>query len=112
MKTTITAIALAITCMIGSAPQAEARHYHRHGHQGQVYISGYRSCGTPVYTERYVIRYKRCGAPVWGYRRVAAPRAYCPPPPPRYHVVPACPPPVVPYCHPRPGVVIHGTIRL
>ena len=75
MKTTtlITAAIAALT-LFGVAPSAEARHKHS---KSYVYVSGYRSCGTPVYTERYLRGYDRCGYPVWGYRTV--PR-YCPPP--------------------------------
>ena len=66
MKTTITTIAIAALALLGAAPQAEARS-HR---SSRTYISGYRSCGTPIYTERYFIGYDHCGKPVWATRVV------------------------------------------
>lgn len=109
MKTTLLTLSLAAFAWLAAAPAAEARHKHR-GYSSHVYVSGYRSCGTPIYTERYVIRVKRCGTPVWGYRRVAAPRVYCPPPRPRRYVPAPCPPPPC-YDGYRSGVVIRGTVR-
>jgi hypothetical protein len=102
--------AIASLILLGATPLAEARS-HRGHHSSHVYISGYRSCGTPIYTERYLVRYMRCGSPVWGYRVVAPPR-YCPPPR-RYYQRPVCPPPY-PYSggYYRSGVVIGGTLRL
>ncbi len=88
---TIIACATAALALFAAAPVSEAGHRHR----GHVYVSGYRSCGTPVYTERYCVGYRRCGAPIWRNRVVAAPRrAYCPPP-----------------YYRRGGVVIHGSFR-
>ena len=69
MKTIATSFAIAALALLGAAPQAEARS-HRSNHSSRVYISGYRSCGTPVYTETYFIGYDRCGNPVRGERRV------------------------------------------
>ena len=48
---------------MGLTTQAEARH-----EQSSVYVSGYRSCGTPIYTMRYWVGYDRCGRPIWRYR--------------------------------------------
>ncbi|HSP43559.1 MAG TPA: hypothetical protein VLO11_11855 [Luteolibacter sp.] len=98
---------IAALAMIVAAPLADARPHHRgkhhkHHYKSHVYVSGYRSCGTPIYQERYVRHYRSCGTPVWGHRVVAPPRhyrharpryhrdSYCPPPrpvcpPPRYH---------------------------
>lgn len=99
-------IATAAIVLLGSAPPAEARHGHYRSH---VYVSGYRSCGTPIYTERYFIRHDCWGRPVWGYRMVAPPRRYyCPPPPPRC-APRLCGPPPYPYS--RSGVHIHGYFR-
>lgn len=117
MKTTflITAAIAALT-LIGATPSAEARSRHKH-YNNHVYVSGYRSCGTPIHTERYLIGYDRCGYPVWGYRTVKRycppPRAHCPPPRPS-HYRPAVCPPSYPYYggHPRGGVVISGSFRL
>jgi len=88
MKAILTTFAIAALALIGAAPEAQARHPHQHSNR--VYISGHRSCGTPVYSERYFIGYDRCGEPVWGvrpvrescYRQVVEPRfaAPCPPP--------------------------------
>jgi hypothetical protein len=114
MKTTtlITGVIAALT-LFGVAPSAEARHKYSKSH---VYVSGYRSCGTPIYTERYLIGHDRCGYPVWGYRTV---QRYCPPPREYYRPPAVCPPPVVyppayPYYNSRPrsGVVISGAFRL
>jgi hypothetical protein len=113
MKTTflITATIAAIT-LFGPVSSAEARSRHKHS-QSHVYVSGYRSCGTPLYKERYIIRYDRCGYPVWGHRVVHPPVRYCPPPR-QYHRRPVvCPPPYPHYrdqC--RSGVVISGNFRL
>ena len=111
MKTTflITAAIAAFT-LFGATSSAEAgRHKHYKNH---VYVSGYRSCGTPIYKERYIIRYDRCGYPIWGYRIVSAPVRYSPPPRHYYHR-PACPPPYSYYGgRPRSGVVISGSFRL
>ncbi len=73
-KINITIIVAAALAMLGAAPLAEARSY---GHPAShVYISGHRSCGTPIYKERFFIRYNHCRRPVWGYRVVAGPRHY------------------------------------
>ena len=87
MKTIITTVAIAALALVGAAPEADARPYHQ---SGNVYISGYRSCGTPVYSERYFIGYDRCGEPIWGVRSVRQPY-YRPAAQPRY--VAPCPPP-------------------
>ncbi|MCU0752645.1 MAG: hypothetical protein MUC40_06405 [Akkermansiaceae bacterium] len=124
MKTGIITAAIAALTLLGSATQGEAR--PKRGHKGdQAYVSGYRSCGTPVYAQRHISHYKRCGTPVWKSRYVSPPRRYdyrvpvCPPPV-RYCPPPVryCPPPVQ-VCppayyqdYPRGGVVIQGTFRL
>lgn len=116
MKTSIITAIIASITLLGTAPEGGARP-HRGHHGGNVYVSGYRSCGTPIYQERYVSHYKRCGKPYWKTR------SYCPPQPRYYRApvyrAPVCPPPV-PYCpptyyhggYPRNGVVIQGTFRL
>ena len=110
MKTTsLITIAIAALGLFAAAPSADARHrYSNH-----VFISGYRTCGTPIYKERYFIGYDRCGYPIWRYRVVAAPARYCPPPP-RYYRPPVACPPRYPYYggYPRNGVVISGSFRL
>jgi hypothetical protein len=111
MKTTflITAAIAALT-LIGATPSADARSRHKH-YKSHVYVSGYRSCGTPIHTERYLIGYDRCGYPVWGYRTV---QRYCPPPRVYYSRPSVCPPPN-PYYYgsrPRNGVVISGSFSL
>lgn len=113
MKSCIITSAIAALALLGAAPQAEARSHRGHGHSSHVYVSGYRSCGTPIYTERYLIRYNRRGDPIWGYRTVSAPRHYCPPPRPRYYHAPVCPPPRPYYDdYRRGGVIIQGSFRL
>jgi len=66
MKAIITTFAIAAFTLLGAAPQAEAKPHH----SSRIYISGYRSCGTPIYTERYFIGYDRCGEAIWGTRLV------------------------------------------
>ena len=100
MKKLLSTTMIAALAMIVAAPLADARPHHRGKHRydnSYVYISGYRSCGTPIYKERYVRHYKRCGTPVWGYRIVPPPRHYYYERP-RYErryreYQPACPPP-------------------
>lgn len=90
MKAILTTFAIATLALLGSAPEVQARPYH-HSSGGGVFISGYRSCGTPIYSERYFIGYDRCGAPIWGvrvvrqsyYRPVSRPR-YVEPCQPQY----------------------------
>lgn len=107
MKTLVT-LAIATLALLGAAPQAEAR-----GHSTRVYISGYRSCGTPIYSERYFIGYDCHRRPIWGtrvvHRHYVAP---CPPPrcaprPPRH-----CPPPRRDHHNHDSRIVIQGNFRL
>lgn len=67
MKTIATAFA-AIALTLGAATTASARDYCESGYRTTVYVSGHASCGTPIYTERYVVRFDRHGHPVWGCR--------------------------------------------
>ncbi len=116
MKNWITTLAIGALAFAGATTTAEAKKYRSHGSSSHVYISGYRSCGTPVYTERYVVGYDRCGNPVWRTRVVAPPRYYRPEP--RYYSAPVCPPPRPAYGgydrggYRNSGVVIHGSFRL
>ena len=71
IKTLITVAALALTGLL-SAPRAEAGH----SHTSITYRIGFTSCGSPIYTRRYVRGYDRCGRPVFGYARVPVTRAY------------------------------------
>ncbi|RYD19874.1 MAG: hypothetical protein EOP88_17280 [Verrucomicrobiaceae bacterium] len=82
MKTIITTALVTLLCWTGSATQADAR---SHRHSSRIYISGYMSCGTPIYRERYFCGYDPCGRPIWRTRAVRAPyrpryAAPCPPP--------------------------------
>ncbi len=63
MKTTILLTMATLLLTMGLAPRADARH-----ERSTVYISGYRSCGTPIYAMRYWVGYDRCGRPIWKYR--------------------------------------------
>lgn len=58
--------ALIALTLLGAAPTSEAGC----GLPSRTYVSGYQSCGTPIYTERYFVGYDRCGNPVWGTRVV------------------------------------------
>jgi len=103
MKTIIATLGFITLTLIGTTPDAEAR-----GHRSTVYVSGYRSCGTPIYKERYFIGYDRCGRPIWGTRVVRT--SYRPVVRTRY--VAPCPPPVryrPPYY--GSGVSIQATFR-
>lgn len=67
MKTIATAFA-AIALTLGAATQADARDHCGDSYQSSIYISGRASCGTPIYTERFLVRVDRHGHRVWGYR--------------------------------------------
>lgn len=67
MNTIATAFA-AIALTLGAATHANARDYCESDYRTTVYVSGYASCGTPIYTERYVVRVDRHGHPIWGCR--------------------------------------------
>lgn len=115
MKTIALTLGIAALGLFGTAPTVEARGYnHNRGHvASHVHVSGHRSCGTPIYTERYLVGYDRRGFPVWGYRQVVhPPRRFVPAPCPPPRVIHPCGGPIVhrPYDH-RTGIVIHGTIR-
>jgi len=66
--TTATATVIALI-LLGAAPTSEARC----SPSSRTYISGHRSCGTPIYTQRYFVGYDRCGHEVWGTRVVRSP---------------------------------------
>lgn len=113
MKTWIITPAIAALTLICATPRAEARSHRGHAPSSYIYISGYRSCGTPVYTERVLIGYDRYGDPIWRYREARAPKHYRPVPPLRCHPAPACPPPSRGYHGYRNGgMVIQGGFRL
>lgn len=69
----------------GLALPAAAQHHGHQGHDTEVFISGYHSCGTPIYAKRvHNGRYQRI-APLTGYelrcylerqQRIANQRAY------------------------------------
>ncbi len=94
MKHTILTAIIAAATIFAAAPAADAQRHHRHHHQPTyIFVSGYHHCGTPIYTERYVIRYDRYRRPVYGYRVIRhrphhvvrpAPRGYRVAPPPRH----------------------------
>ena len=58
----LAAVALAVLI---STPSAEAGH----GHLSITYRSGYASCGSPIYTTRYVRGYDCYRRPIYGYYR-------------------------------------------
>lgn len=114
MKTWITTFAIAALTLCASTSITEARPHHRSQGSSHIYVSGYRSCGTPIYTERILVGYDRCGYPVWRYRAVEAPRHYYQPERrPRYRSAPVCPPPRPSYGGYRNGgIIIQGSFRL
>ncbi len=85
MKSKIIQLTLAAAVvLLSSIPQADARSRH----SSRIYISGHRSCGTPIYTERYFIGYDHCGNEIWGKRIIQYERRQryvAPCPPPRHH---------------------------
>ena len=66
LMNSLTTTALIALTLLGATAKSEAGC----GQPSRTYISGYQSCGTPIYTERYFIGYDRCGNPVWGTRVV------------------------------------------
>jgi hypothetical protein len=119
MKTWITTAAIAALALLGATPNAEARdrHHHReyrhHMPDSHIYISGHRSCGTPIYRQRYCVGHDRYGRPIWRTRVVAAPRYYRSEGRPRYRSAPVCPPSYPSYGgYRRGGIVIQGGFRL
>jgi hypothetical protein len=86
MKKLLTLIAAGAFAFIGTATEAEARHYESQGYnnaQSTVYVSGYHH-GRPIYTQRYFVGHDRYGRPVFRYRTVSAPhyrshQSYCAP---------------------------------
>ncbi len=99
MKHKLITTLIAAAAMITAAPSADAqRHhyrYHPHAqHERFVFISGYHRCGTPIYSERYIVKYDRRHRPVYGYRTVRHQSHFVRPAPRGYYVAPApCPPP-------------------
>jgi hypothetical protein len=87
MKAILTTLAITALTLLGAAPQAEARQHH----SSRIYISGYLSCGAPIYKERYFVGYDRCGDPIWRTRVIR--QEYRPVVRPRYT---ACPAPYYP----------------
>jgi hypothetical protein len=100
MKNKIITTILAAAAIFVSAPAADAQRHHRHHsyhhghHSNYVFVSGYHRCGTPIYSERYIVRYDRRSRPVYGYRVIRHRPHYVRPAPYGYYVAPApCPPP-------------------
>jgi len=98
MKNKLIATTVAAFAMLLAAPAADARGYRgappAHHHHSHVFISGYHRCGTPIYTERYLVRYDRHRRPVYGYRVIHHRPHFVRQAPRGYYVAPACPPPV------------------
>ncbi|NJM36951.1 MAG: hypothetical protein HC845_03220 [Akkermansiaceae bacterium] len=78
MKTIVTTLTITVIALFSVAPIAEAR-----GHRSKIYISGYTSCGSPIYYERYFVGYDDCGQEIWQVRRIR--QAYRPAARVRYH---------------------------
>lgn len=102
MKKRLITTLIAAAAMVAATPSADAqrhgRHYHQPQHSSHVFISGYQRCGTPVYSERYIVRYDRYHRPVYGYRVIRhrshhSHRSHHVRPAPRRHYVAPCPPP-------------------
>lgn len=67
MKTLLLALATGAMVLLGTTPNAEARHSH---HGGRTFVSSYNRCGCPVYATRYVAFHNRWGQPVWRTRYI------------------------------------------
>jgi len=99
MKTKLITTLIAIAGMVLVAPTADAQcgtrfhgGYHQPHHASYVFISGYHRCGTPIYTERYLVGFDRFSRPIYGYRVIHHRPRHVRPAPRGYHV-PAGPPP-------------------
>jgi hypothetical protein len=111
MKTIAVTLGTALLALLGTTISAEARYSHRGHPSSHVYVSGHRSCGTPIYTERYFVGYDCRGNPIWGYRQIVhTPRRVVAPCPPQRVVYPRGGPIVHHPYHGRSGVVIRGNI--
>lgn len=75
MKAIITVLSVAVLALLGTTTQAEARS-HRKAPASHTYVSGYRSCGTPIYTQKYFVGYDQCGHAIWRYRILPAPHVH------------------------------------
>lgn len=68
MKTLLT-LSLSIIGFLGlGSMKADAQIGHRNA--GNVFVSSYLSCGTPVYSQRVFLGYDRWGQPIWQTQRV------------------------------------------
>lgn len=78
MKTAFAAFAIAALAFAGTASRAEAQSHCGSGPSSYTYVSGYRSCGTPIYTQKYFAGYDHCGRVIWKYRVISPPVQYRP----------------------------------
>lgn len=78
MKTAFTAFAIAALAIAGTASRADAQSHCGRAPSSYTYISGYRSCGTPIYTQKYFVGYDHCGRAIWKYRVISPPIQYRP----------------------------------
>jgi hypothetical protein len=63
MKKALGLIAFAVAALSGLSATAEAGHS-----SSSTYVSGYTSCGTPIYTQRILVGYDRYQRPIYQYR--------------------------------------------
>lgn len=64
MKKIFTYISIITAAFLFAANSAEARTYP---YGGITYISGYASCGSPIYTKKVIVNHDRYGKPVYKY---------------------------------------------
>lgn len=76
---------LVAATLLSLCTTADARPHDHGRHTSTIHISGYRSCGTPIHTQRFCAGYDRFGRPIWRTRIVARPHH-------RRPVVRVCPP--------------------
>ena len=100
MKNTILTALIAAATIFAAAPAADAQRHHRHHynhhhsqHSSYIFISGYHHCGTPIYTERFIVRYDRYHRPVYSHRVIRHRPHHVVRPAPRGYRVAPCPPP-------------------
>jgi len=76
MKTIIVTITTIFVSLAGFAEKAEAKSYHHPIGHSYVYISGYTSCGYPMYTKRVIVGYDCYHRPIYKYYKIPVSHGY------------------------------------
>lgn len=69
MKKILTYLSILTAAFLFTPNSAEAR---PHSHGSTTYVSGYSSCGCPMYTKKVFVRHGQCGTPIYSYFRLAS----------------------------------------